>query len=209
MKFIRKKNLQENEELMYVPGLHWFFTVKYMFLSLPIFVILLILWNYAEEYAASGWFDGISNAEELKFVIRYVFLAALLAVLLVFICRIIQYLCVEYGVTNKRLIIKRGVLRVVIAELPIDRIESIHCIQGLVGMMLNYGTIRIGGVGGNMPAFRMVGHPYALRRKIADIIERNKAITVVHGQLPMIKTREPIKEEPIYRYGTFVRVIND
>ena len=207
MKFIRKKNLQENEELMYVPGLHWFFTVKYMFLSLPIFVILLILWNYAEEYAASGWFDGISNAEELKFVIRYVFLAALLAVLLVFICRIIQYLCVEYGVTNKRLIMKEGVLHRVVTEIPIDKIESICCIQGLLGMILNYGTIRVSGIGGSVPVFLMVGRPYALRRKIMKIIEKNKAITVVHGELPKIKPPEPVEEEPIYRYGTFVRVL--
>jgi len=210
MKFLKKRNLQENEELLYVPGLHWFYTVKYMILSLPLFVILLIVWNYAEDYAASGWFYGIETAEELRFVIRYIFLAAVLLVLLVFVCRIFMYLCVEYGVTNKRLLIKKGVLRIVAAEIPIDRIESIYCIQGLLGMIFNYGTIRISGIGGSIPAFRMVGRPYALRRKIAGIIEKNKAITVIHGDFPKPKPAikpEPVEEEPIYRYGTFVRVI--
>jgi uncharacterized membrane protein YdbT with pleckstrin-like domain len=208
MKFIKKKNLQENEEILYMPGLHWFFTVKYMILSLPLFVILLIVWSYAEDYADSGWFYGISNAEELRFVIRYLFLAAVLLVLLVFICRIIVYLNVEYGLTNKRLIVKKGVLRVVVAEIPIDRIESIFCIQSLFGRFLNYGTIRISGIGGSMPAFRMVGRPYTIRRKIAEIIEKNKTITVIHGELPKAKLKpEPVEEEPIYRYGTFVRVI--
>jgi len=207
MKFLKKRNLQENEELMYVPGLHWFYTVKYMILSLPLFVILLILWNYAEDYAASGWFPGIDTAEDFQFVLRYAFLAAVLLVLVVFICRIIMFICVEYGVTNKRLIFKRGVLRVVTAEISIDKIESICCIQGLLGMIFNYGTIRVSGIGGNMSAFRMVSRPYALRRKIVRIIEKNKAITVVHGELPKVKPPEPIEEEPIYRYGTFVRVI--
>jgi uncharacterized membrane protein YdbT with pleckstrin-like domain len=207
MKFLKKRNLQENEELMYVPGPHWFYTVKYMILSLPLFVILLILWNYAEDYAASGWFPGIETAEDFQFVLRYAFLAAVLLVLVVFICRIIMFICVEYGVTNKRLIFKRGVLRRVAAEIPIDKIESICCIQGLLGMIFNYGTIRVSGIGGSMSAFRMVGHPYALRRKIARIIEKNRAITVIHGELPKVIPPELIEEEPIYRYGTFVKVI--
>jgi membrane protein YdbS with pleckstrin-like domain len=208
MKFIRKKNLQENEEILYEPGLHWFYTVKYMILSLPLFVILLIVWGYAEDYAASGWFYGISTADELRFVIRYLFLAAVLLVLLVFICRIFLYLSVEYGITNKRLIIKRGVLRMIVAEIPIDRIEGIFCVQGILGRLFNYGTVRISGIGGSIPAFRMVGRPYSFRRKIAGIIEKNKAITVFHGGFPKpVAKPEPVEEEPIYRYGTFVRVI--
>jgi len=211
MKFLKKRNLQENEELLYIPGLHWFYIIKYMVLSLPIFVVLLILWGYAEDYAASGWFPGIETAEDFQYVLKYLFLAAILAVLLVFVCRVFMYICVEYGVTNKRLLIKKGVLRRVATEIPIDRIESICCIQGLLGMIFNYGTIHISGIGGSIPAFRMVGRPYALRRKIARIIEKNKVITVLHGDLP--KPKLPVKpepvEEPIYRYGTFVRVLKD
>jgi uncharacterized membrane protein YdbT with pleckstrin-like domain len=210
MKFLKKRNLHENEELLYVPNLHWFFTIKYMILSLPIFVILLIMWGYSEEYAASGWFPGIETAEDFQYVIRYVFLAAIILVMLVFVCRIFMYICVEYGVTNKRLLIRKGVIRIVAAEIPIDRIESICCIQGLLGRIFNYGTLRVSGIGGSMPAFRMVNKPYALRRKIVNIIEKNKAITVIHDGLPkLIPTikPKPVEEEPIYRYGTFVRVL--
>jgi len=209
MKFLKKRNLQENEELLFVPRLHWFYTVKYMILSLPVFVVLLVVWSMAEDYAASGWFPGIETTEDMQFVIRYAFLAAVLLVLVVFICRILMYICTEYGVTNKRLLIRKGVLRICTAEISIDRIESIYCIQGLLGMAFNYGTLCISGIGGSMPAFYMVGKPYALRRKIAKIIEKNKAITVIHGDIP--KEKLPVKpepvEEPIYRYGTFVRVL--
>ena len=209
MKFLKKRNLQENEELMHVPSLHWFYTVKYMILSLPIFVVLLVLWSLAEDYAASGWFPGVETAEDFQYILKYAFLAAVLLVLVVFICRICMFICVEYGVTNKRLMIKRGVLRVVATEIPIDKIESISCIQGLLGMIFNYGTLCVSGIGGNTSAFRMVGRPYALRRKIVKIIEKNKAITVVHGELPRVKPPEPVEEEPIYRYGTFVKVLKN
>jgi len=208
MKFLKKRNLQENEELLFIPRLHWFYTVKYMILSLPVFVVLLVLWSMAEDYAASGWFPGIETAEDFQYIIRYAFLAAILLVLAVFVCRILMYICVEYGVTNKRLLIKKGVLRVVTTEIPIDRIESIRCVQGLAGMIFNYGTLRISGVGGSVPAFHMVCKPYALRRKIVRIIDKNKVITVIHGDLPAVKPPSPEPaEEPIYRYGTFVKVI--
>jgi len=211
MKFLKKRNLQENEELLHTPRLHWFYTIKYMLLFLPIFIILMILWGYAEEYAASGWLYGIETADAFRFVLRYAFLAVILLFLLVFVCRIFMYLCVEYGVTNKRLMIKKGVIRVVATEIPIDRIESICCIQGLLGMIFNYGTIHVSGIGGSIPAFFMVSRPYALRRKITRIIEKNKAITVIHGELPKVKLPEPkpIEEEPVYRYGTFVRVLTN
>lgn len=207
MTFIRKKNFQEGEELLYTPNLHWMFTVRHMVLSLLFFVVLLILWLVA---GAAGGLWGIESAL-VKIIIRNVFLATTVVVLLVFAWRIFQFLCIEYGVTNKRLIIKKGILRVVVAEIMTDRIESIYCVQGLLGRMFRYGTICVSGVGGMMPMFYMVSRPYALRRKIVDVIEKNKAITVVHGDLPrakpIVKPKPPVKEEPIYRYGTFVRVL--
>ena len=204
MKFIKKKNLQEGEELLYVPLLHWFYTVKGMVFSLPFFLALLIFWRLA------GTLSCFEIAETfMKSIIRNVFFTIILIVLLDFIRRIFHYLSTEYGVTNKRLMIRRGFIRLLTAEIPTDRIESIYCTQGLFGRLFCYGTLHISGIGGKMPVFFMVHRPYALRRKITEIIEKNKAITVVHGDLPkpkpLVKT-EPA-EEPICRYGTFVRVL--
>ena len=207
MKFIKKRNLQEAEELLYVPRLHWFFTVKHMGLFLLVFIILLVFWCCAETayYGSSWWTCGAASVEELRYYIRNAFLASVILAMVVFVWRVFQYLCTEFGVTNKRLILKHGVLRTVVAEIPIDRIESICCIKGLLGILFNYGTIRVSGIGGTTRVFRMIGRPYAVRRKIVNIIEKNKAITVVHGELPKVK--QVVKEEPIYRYGTFVRVL--
>ena len=211
MKFIKKKNMQEGEELLYVPQLHWMFTVRHMVLSIPFFLILLILWVTAGSSADSLALLGLANVIILKTIIKRVFLTTVLIILVIFVWRIFQYLSVEYGVTNKRLIMKKGVIRLFIAEIPTDRIESIYCYQGLLGRLFRYGTLSISGIGGKMPVFKMVHRPYALRRKIVDIIEKNKAITVVHGDLPKtkpaIKPEPVIEEEPLYRYGTFVRVL--
>ena len=216
MKFIRKKNLQVGEELLYKPTLHWMYPVRHLVLSTPFFLLLLILWvNSSSIAACSGLgfgadLDGFIYTG-INMAIKKVFLTALIVVLLVFIWRIFLYLSNEYGVTNKRLIAKRGVIRLFVAEIPTDRIESVYCTQGLLGRLLGYGTVCIGGVGGRTPVFYMVSRPYAFRRKVVEIIEKNKTLTVVHGDLPLprlaSKPEPVIKEEPMYRYGTFVRVI--
>ncbi|MDR0457081.1 MAG: PH domain-containing protein [Treponema sp.] len=206
MKFIKKKNLMEGEEILYVPQLHWAYTVKPLILSLPFFLALFIVWLTANQSA----YSTLAEAEiTLDMFVRSIFIAGLVFFLVIFVCRIFQYLCTEYGVTNKRLLLKKGVFRINVAEISTDRIESIYCIQGILGRMFRYGTVCISGVGGKTPSFFMAARPYALRRKIVDIIEKNKTITVIHGEIPRAKppAKPAAQQEPIYRYGTFVRVL--
>jgi membrane protein YdbS with pleckstrin-like domain len=211
MRFIKKKNLREGEEILYIPQLHWLFVVKPLLYSLPFFALLLVLWFMGDSLTAVSDEMGYELLMPAQLLVRQIFLAGLLVFLAVFICRILQYINTEYGVTSKRLLIKKGVLRLTTAEIPTDRIESIYCTQGILGRIFHYGTMGIAGIGGNMPVFFMVSRPYGLRRKIVDIIERNKNITVVHGDLPWSKpvVKKVEQEDPLYRYGTFVRVLSD
>jgi uncharacterized membrane protein YdbT with pleckstrin-like domain len=129
------------------------------------------------------------------------------------VCRIFIYINTEYGLTNKRLILKKGVIRIFVTEIPTDRIESIYCVQGLFGRIFRYETLYISGIGGKMPSFYMVARPFTFRKKLAGIIEKNKTVTVVYGELPrekpVVKPKPEIEKEPIYRYGTFVRILPD
>jgi len=211
MRFIKKKNLREGEEILYIPQLHWIFVVKPLLYSLPFFILLLVLWFLGDSLATVSDEMGYDLWMPVQSLVRQVFLAGLLVILVIFICRILQYINTEYGVTSKRLLIKKGVLRLTTAEIPTDRIESIYCTQGILGRIFHYGTMGIAGIGGNMPIFYMVARPYGLRRKIVEIVERNKTITVVHGDLPKGKpaVKRVEEEEPLYRYGTFVRVLPD
>jgi len=213
MKFIKKKNMGEGEELLYVPHLHWLYAVKHLVLFLPFFLLLLVLWFVGDSLTSFSEQMGYEMWLPVKYLVRQLFLAGILVCLAIFICRILLYLSTEYGVTNKRLIIKKGIIHLSVSEIPTDRIESIYCIQGILGRIFRYGTVFISGIGGRMPAFFMVARPYALRRKIVNIVEKNKTITVIYGDLPRIKVPpkpEPVMEpEPLYRYGTFVRVLPD
>ena len=213
MRFIKKKNLGEGEELLYIPHLHWFYAVRPLVLSLPFFIVLLILWFAGDSLTSASDQMGYQMWLPVQFLVRQVFLAGILVLLVIFICRILLYLSTEYGLTNKRLLLKKGVFRITVAEIPTDRIESIYCIQGLLGRIFHYGTVYISGIGGRMPFFYMVARPYAFRRRIVNIIEKNKTITVIHGDPSKVRVPprpQPVeKPEPLYRYGTFVRVLPD
>jgi membrane protein YdbS with pleckstrin-like domain len=220
MKFIRKKNLQKTEELLHRPKLHWMFIVRHMVMSLPFLLVLLALWAVILNYADSFYWPGDMGiggytlpvtASIAATVIKYVFLTVVCLVLLAVAWRIFLYLGTEFGVTNKRLLLKKGIIRIAVAEIPFDRIESLFCRQGLLGRIFNYGTVCVTGVGGTKTEFYMVSRPLSFRLKVADVMEKNKTVTVVHGLLPEIRPVPPEKtaqkEEPIYRYGTFVRVL--
>ena len=209
MTFIKSKNLIEGEELLYVPILHWMYTVKHTVLFLLLIPILLIVRAFILSLIPT---DLVYLTLFFNENFKYLILGVILIAFLILACRIFLYLSFEYGVTNKRLLMKKGIFRIFTSEITIDRIESIYCIQGLLGMIFNYGTIRISGIGGRAPVFFMVTKPYALRRKIVEIIEKNKTITVIHGDLPepkpVARQKEAEEEEPVYRYGTFVRILS-
>ena len=212
MRFIRKKNFLEGEELLYKPVLHWMFVVKHMVLSLPVFIVLTVLWVLTESYTdPEGMVLGLAHSSLINLIIWNLFLAGAVVILLVFVWKIFLFIGSEFGITNRRLLIKKGILRLKIMDIPVDRIESIYCTQGLMGRLFGYGNLFITGIGGSVPVFCMAARPYAIRRKIAEVIEKNKTITVVHGDLPRAAPApraEPVPEdEPVYRYGTFVRMM--
>ena len=176
MTFIKGKNMIEGEELLYTPILHWMFIVKSTVLFLLLIPVLLIVRAFLLSYIPV---DLVYLRLILDENIIYLILGVVIVASIILVWRIFLYMSVEYGVTNKRLMMKKGILRIFTSEVTMDRIESIYCIQGLLGMIFNYGTIRISGIGGRMPVFFMVMKPYALRRKIVEYIEKNKGSSSV------------------------------
>jgi len=213
MKFIKRKNFIEGEILLYRPELHWGYLFKPVLQLILVFLVLFLLKGIASSLGGSIF--GLSGGSEYKSVINDTFKRTCLGVIIIFlpifIWRILQYVNTEFGITNKRLIIKRGVFRIFVAEIPTDRIESLYCIQGFWDRIFRCGTIYVSGIGGKIRTFFGVARPYAIRRKIVEIIEKNKTVSVVHGNLPkpppVIKPTPKAKEDPLYLFGNFVRVV--
>jgi uncharacterized membrane protein YdbT with pleckstrin-like domain len=72
----------------------------------------------------------------------------------------------EFAVTDKRVIVKTGFLSRRTIELNISKVESVQVDQGLIGRLLNYGTITVIGTGGTHEPFSMIDDPMAFRHAV-------------------------------------------
>jgi uncharacterized membrane protein YdbT with pleckstrin-like domain len=134
-------NLLPNEEVTYWAKLHW------IIYALPALVFAAAI----AVALGGGWIAGV----------------ALAAVgLLLLLPPWIKSSSSEFAVTNKRVLIKVGLIRRHSLELLLQKVEGIGVDQGIMGRILGYGTITVSGVGGTKEAFRMISDPLEFRRQV-------------------------------------------
>ncbi len=150
-------------------------------------------------------------ATALVFMLSVFYLS--IAVSLVwFVVEVLRFSLEEYYVTNKRLItmqiLRDGVVSS-IKDMPIGKIESVHCDKGLFGSLLNYGTISVAGIGSIKLKYYYIDKPTRTRRKIYEVMEKNMAVTIVKASKQEPTT--PLESSPGARidYGTFVSLNTD
>ena len=75
----------------------------------------------------------------------------------------------EQGVTNKRVILKKGIIGRQTEEMKLKSIETVEIDQGVLGRMLGFGTVRITGRGVSDFLFKGIDDPMAVKRAIESI----------------------------------------
>jgi uncharacterized membrane protein YdbT with pleckstrin-like domain len=83
----------------------------------------------------------------------------------------IKFLTGDFAVTNQRVIMKTGLLRINTIEVFIQRIEAVEVERSIIGRLFNYGTVIITGIGGSKEPIRQVDDPLMFRRKVQEQIE--------------------------------------
>ena len=77
----------------------------------------------------------------------------------------IRYKTTEFAVTDKRVIAKTGLISRNTVELFLDKVESLHVEQSVLGRLLDFGTITIRGTGNTEEPIRNISAPLALRKQ--------------------------------------------
>jgi uncharacterized membrane protein YdbT with pleckstrin-like domain len=72
----------------------------------------------------------------------------------------------EIAVTNRRVILKRGLIRRHTVEMNMQKVESVDVDQTLAGRLFDYGSITIRGTGSTFERLRMVDSPLRLRTTV-------------------------------------------
>lgn len=138
-----QNNLQAGEEIKYKADIHW-----YIF-AYPVILLLL-----------SAFFSSAQTG-----LFYYVSIFLLLSGLFQLIKRILLKMGAEYVVTNKKVILKSGILNRDALELVLNKCEGIRINQSFMGRMLGFGSIVVT-TGGVTNKFDFITNPIMFRNEI-------------------------------------------
>ena len=79
---------------------------------------------------------------------------------------------VEMVVTNKRVILKKGIFIHNTNELRLEKVESTNIKKSLLGLILGYGTIVFTGTGNKVIKFGGIDNPQKIKNEIDDIFDK-------------------------------------
>ena len=149
-----KDTMQTDEEIIVVPQLHW------INFGLPALAIL-----GAVILVVADWLLGLTDHG----------LLLIAAILLVYAGYKILYLkCMEMAVTNKRVVLRKGIIASDGDEMKNAALTGIEVEQVVMGRILNYGDICFTSAGSGRRmrvVFQSVKDPRRLKAKIEDAIE--------------------------------------
>jgi uncharacterized membrane protein YdbT with pleckstrin-like domain len=158
-----EKNLIPGEEVLYRTRHHWI-----------VMLGSLALGGLLDAAGAAGIIYGEYDkalAPGTRNLLLVACFAFLIAGSLFALSGILKRNATEMLVTNKRVIVKTGILTRRTFEMLLQRIESIGVEEPFWGRLLGYGTLIIRGVGGTPDEFDLIHHPLEFRSYVQQQIE--------------------------------------
>lgn len=153
-----ENNLLRDEVIVYRAKIHWS-----IFLPAIIWGILALIFTVAYISEADEDIESVA--------VIFWFIAAFC-----FIRELIEKLSSEYALTNKRLIMKSGIIARRTVELMLTKCEGVSVDQSILGRLLGYGTL-LATTGGATNKFRKIADPVIFRNRI------NEQTDLVHSSM--------------------------
>jgi uncharacterized membrane protein YdbT with pleckstrin-like domain len=146
------KVLQPDETVKVVGRLHWSIYIRAVVVLLIALGVLL----------ASNWLTDPTSQRYALMASGVVGALGLLLLLKAWIHR----MATEIVVTDRRVILNRGLLRRHTMEMNMTKIEMVDVKQSLWGRIWGYGTVEIHGTGADIEPLEGIGSPLLIRNAI-------------------------------------------
>jgi membrane protein YdbS with pleckstrin-like domain len=144
--------LEPGETVRYHTTVSW--TIYAPAILLAICAIASLLAAFSSDLVNIGWFAAI------VFALGAIFTA---------VPAWFRRLTTEIAVTDRRIILKRGLVRRHTVEMNMQKVESVDVDQTLTGRLFNYGTVTIRGTGSSFETLRMIDSPLNLRSTVTAV----------------------------------------
>lgn len=146
------RHLMEGERVVFRTRLHWRFVVSSMVVG-----VLLLAAGVAGAFTPVPW----------------VGLVPVVLGLVVMGGAILRRRSSEFAVTDRRIVLKVGMLTTRSVEMLHSKIESVAVNQTLAGRMLGYGSIVVTGSGGTREVFDGIQAPLEFRNAVSAAADRS------------------------------------
>ena len=97
------------------------------------------------------------------------FLGWLIVGIFIFISMYIEKWTTERALTNKRLVIKRGLISRQTEEMSFNRVEEVNLNQSILQRLLGSGNIRVTGTGSGEVVMKNIDDPLAVQKKLNEV----------------------------------------
>jgi uncharacterized membrane protein YdbT with pleckstrin-like domain len=142
--------LEPGETIRYRTKVSWTVYTPALLLALCA-LAALIAGSIYTDMVNIGWFAAIVFA---------------LAAIVAFVPAWFRRWTTEIAVTDRRVILKRGLIRRHTVEMNMQKVESVDIDQTLAGRLFNYGNISIRGTGSTFETLRLIDSPLKLRTTV-------------------------------------------
>lgn len=78
----------------------------------------------------------------------------------------IRYQTTELAITNKRVVVKTGLISRKIIEINIAKVESVEVAQSVLGRLFDFGSLSISGTGFNQAPIPNISDPMTFRKAL-------------------------------------------
>ena len=122
--------------------------------------------------------ESLSNGEEIKELFKlhwfskvpmifWTFLAIPTSglTLVLAIWEYLKLKSIEQGITNKRAILKTGIISRKSSEMKISSIETVEIVQGILGRIFGFGSIKITGKGISDLIYKNIDNPINVKKQ--------------------------------------------
>jgi uncharacterized membrane protein YdbT with pleckstrin-like domain len=146
MSYIREI-LRPDEKLLATGNIHWIIYWPAIALMALAVIALIVL--------------GLASI-----VGRIIFVLLALPAIFFAIKEWLQQWITEIAVTDRRVIVKTGLIRRHTAEMNMDKVESVTVYQSVLGRLLGYGSVHVRGTGEGLGHLDYISSPILLRNMI-------------------------------------------
>jgi membrane protein YdbS with pleckstrin-like domain len=133
-------------------------------------------WKFFLSYLLGALFvaaavAGYANGSAYNMDSPVIALVLLVVGVVIVLSAAIRRSTTELVLTNRRIITKRGLVARNTVEMNLNKVESLHVDQSLMGRLFNYGDVTVVGTGASLEPLRGISSPLELRKNLGAVAE--------------------------------------